>query len=364
MKAIAVFPACREVRLIEHPEPRLTAPDQVKLRLLEVGICGTDREICAFQYGDPPPGSEYLILGHEGLAEVVEAGPGASGLSPGDLVVPAVRWPCPQPSCAPCRAARQDFCETGAFTEHGIKGEHGFLAEFVVSRASLLTRIPPALRGSAVLLEPLTIAEKALIELRLFQARLPQGPKPREGASALVLGAGAVGILGAMALQAAGWRTWVYSRAAAPNPKSRLVESMGMRYVSSAQESLQDAARRLGPIDVIYEAAGVAELSFEALQCLGPNGVFIFTGIPPLGPAKALDMDRLMRDLVLKNQLIFGTVNAGPDAFAAAVKDLAVFEKRWPQALGLLITGRHKPEAFSDALRGGGIKDVICWTSS
>src|SRR5690349_20800739 len=116
MKAVAVFPAERRFDVIDHPEPRLASPTEVKLRMLDVGICGTDKEIVSFNYGTPPDGSKYLVIGHESLAEVIEAGPKVTQLKPGDLAVATVRRPCPVPTCIACRAGRQDFCYTGLYT--------------------------------------------------------------------------------------------------------------------------------------------------------------------------------------------------------------------------------------------------------
>jgi glucose 1-dehydrogenase len=129
MRAVAVFPKAREVQLIDVEEPQIAQPTEVKLRMLEVGICGTDKEICAFQYGTPPDGSDYLILGHESLGEVVEVEPEVHDIMVGNLVVTMVRRACPHAQCRACRAGRPDFCITGDFTERGIKGRHGFLAE-------------------------------------------------------------------------------------------------------------------------------------------------------------------------------------------------------------------------------------------
>src|ERR1700751_3847316 len=126
MKAIAVTPRIKEVKIINQAEPNIVSPTDVKLRMLEAGVCGTDREICAFEYGTPPSGSEDLVIGHESLGEGVEGGPQASGVRIGDLVVPMVRRPCQHADCVPCRAGRQDFCTTGDFRERGIKEAHGF----------------------------------------------------------------------------------------------------------------------------------------------------------------------------------------------------------------------------------------------
>ena len=68
MKAVAVFPATRRIELIDAEPPRVAAPTDVRLRVLDVGVCGTDREICAFQYGTPPAGRDHLVTGHESFA--------------------------------------------------------------------------------------------------------------------------------------------------------------------------------------------------------------------------------------------------------------------------------------------------------
>jgi threonine dehydrogenase-like Zn-dependent dehydrogenase len=212
VKALAVTPAQRRIDLVEHPDPAPSAADDVLLRVLRVGICGTDREICAFDYGTPPAGEQYLVLGHESLAEVVSAGPAAAGFAPGQLVVPMVRRPCADPACDACRAGRQDFCVTGGYTERGIKGAHGFMTERVVDAARWLVPVPAELRDVGVLVEPLTIAEKALLEVRRVMDRMPWRGEDLAGLHAVVLGGGPVGLLGAMALRVAGCRVTLVSR--------------------------------------------------------------------------------------------------------------------------------------------------------
>jgi glucose 1-dehydrogenase len=366
MQAIAVIPGRREVRLIDHPSPRLSRDDQVLIRSLEVGICGTDREIASFVYGTPPAGSDHLVIGHESLGEVVETGSKVAGFEKGDLVVPTVRRPCHHPQCLPCRNGRQDFCATGDFSERGIKKEHGFLTEYYVEEESRLNGVPPELRSVAVLVEPLTVTEKALAQVWQVQSRLPwtTSPEPGEpgkGLRAVILGAGSVGILAAMAFVSRGFETWVYSRSRKPNEKAELVESLGSVYISSLDESPERLAHRIGQVDVIYEAAGHGGAAFETLQALGTNGVCVFTGIPAPKPALAFEADKLMRNMVLKNQVALGTVNADRAAFEAAVRDIAVFFERWPDQVRALITGRYPMSAFRELLIGGakGIKNVI-----
>jgi threonine dehydrogenase-like Zn-dependent dehydrogenase len=371
MRAIAVFPQTRDVRLIQVEEPQIARPDEVKLRILDVGICGTDREISSFHYGTPPPGSEYLILGHEALGEVVEIGPEVRDIAVGDLVVPMVRRPCLHVECHPCRAGRSDFCVTGDFTERGIKELHGFLTEFVVDEAQYMNVVPKALRSAGVLTEPLSIAEKAFAQALHIEQRMPwlvgvtpQSPQ-RSELTAAILGAGAVGLLGAMALRAIGTETYVYDRVPPPNAKSQLVDLIGAHYISPT-DSATSFTDLVSQVHFIYEATGVSQLAFEALSALSPNSILVFTGVPGRGPHKELDTDTLMRNMVLKNQVILGTVNADKSAYAAAIGHIEAFVERWPTVLEIIISRRYPIEAYRNVLLEwtGGIKDVISFTAT
>jgi threonine dehydrogenase-like Zn-dependent dehydrogenase len=368
MRAVAMFPTEKKIRVIDRPSPTLEKDSQVRLRMLEVGVCGTDHEIARFEYGTPPAGEPYLVIGHESLAEVVEVGSAASRLSPGDLVVTTVRRPCGQAKCRPCQHGRPDFCRTGEYTERGIKGRNGFMTDEVVDDENNMHLVPPELADIAVLTEPLTIAEKGLIELDSILTRMPWiDPAKAEsrGMNAVVLGAGPVGLLGALALLVRGFDTWVYSREAATSGRADWVKRVGGRYICSADLKVGDLSKQVGNVDLIYEATGAASLAFAALPAVGSNGVFIFTGVP--GRAANIDLDgqAIMRNLVLKNQLLYGTVNAGPPSFDAAIADLAKFDARWPEQVRELITGRFPPEAITTVLGGepGAIKSVIRFAS-
>jgi threonine dehydrogenase-like Zn-dependent dehydrogenase len=368
MKAIAIIPEQHDVQLIDCEAPRIAAPTHVKLRMLDVGVCGTDREICAFDYGTPPAGGQHLVIGHESLGEVVEIGPAVTRVRVGDLVVPMVRRPCRHEHCAACRSERQDFCFTGDFHERGIKEAHGFMTEFVVDDQQYLNVVPRALRDVAVLVEPLTIAEKALAQVWQVQRRLPWACPVTKGPAdhchrAVVIGAGPVGLLGAMALVNSGFATTVYSRGAAPNPKAAVVESIGARYIDADAVPVEGLAERVGNIDLIYEAAGASKVAFEAMKVLGTNGIFAFTGVPGRRGPVEVDTDLIMRNLVLKNQVVLGTVNASRETFEAAIADLATFHTRWPRAVRALITGRFPLSAHRELLLGqpSGIKNVLAF---
>ncbi len=358
MRAAAVFPTERRLAVVEDfPEPKIARPTDVKLRILSVGVCGTDREIASFVYGTPPEGYDYLVLGHEALGEVVETGSEAAGLfAPGDLGIPMVRIPCSDPNCAACRADRQDHCETLQYREHGIMRLHGFMTEYVVVDAKFLAPVPRALGRDAVLVEPMTIAEKAFIQVDHIAARLPWKSQRR----AVVVGAGPVGLLGAMALRLRGYEVVVYSLERAPNPASGIVEAVGGRYVSSQDESTEQFAAKEGPFDLVYEAAGAPTAAFEVLKSMGPNGIFVLTGVPGRHGNVEFDTHGIMLNMVLKNQCLLGTVNAGRDAFDLAVADLMKIQSQWPGVLDRIVTGRHKLENFAEpVLRPTGIKNVV-----
>lgn len=366
MRAIAVMPSSKQIALIDQPEPTISRPTDVKLRMIEAGVCGTDREISAFEYGTPPSGGAHLVIGHESLGEVVAVGSAVTRVRVGDLVVPMVRRPCPHSYCMACTHSRQDFCFTGDFTERGIKQQHGFMAQYVVDDEIYMNPVPQALRDVAVLVEPLTIAEKALIQVWDVQQRLPwncaaSGKAQAHCHRAVVLGAGPVGLLGAMALVNCGFETYVYARETTPNPKADLLNTIGAKYISAESSSLESMAREIGNVDLVYEATGASRLAFDMIGQLGTNGIFIFTGVPGRKAPVEVDTDLMMRNLVLKNQVVFGTVNAGRDAFEASIRDLQTFAERWPEAVRSLITGRFSMEDHRELLTGPsrGIKNVI-----
>ena len=361
MRVMVVNPKERSVRLAERPDLRRPSGTEVLLRIIEVGICGTDREIFAFEHGAPPPGAAELVLGHEALAEVVEIGPDVEWAHPGALVVPMVRRPCSSKRCAACRQGRPDYCVTGEFSERGILRADGFLSEYVLEDERYLVPVPRVLERVAVLVEPLSVVAKAAEDLAAIHARFGFAiPRPR----GLVLGAGPVGLLGAMALQAADIDTYVFSREAEDDARAQLIRSFGATYVSSTTTPLERLPERIGKVDDVFEAVGVAEVAFGALPMLGPNGVFVMSGIPAQRGAVPAELSRWMRNLVLNNQVVLGTVNAGRSAYESAVHRLEQFMALFPNAVMSLLERWPLAQAPDVLVRGRGIKDVIVVGSS
>jgi threonine dehydrogenase-like Zn-dependent dehydrogenase len=357
MRAMAVFPERRELRVVEMPTPEVRGDHEVAVRVRDVGICGTDREISDFHYGTPPAGKDALIIGHEALGEVTGVGASVRKFHPGDLVVLMVRRPCRERSCPACAVGRQDFCISGKFRERGIKEADGFMAETVIEDERYLVPVPHSLRDVGVLIEPLTIAAKAGVELEAIFRRYPWEPAEMRG---LALGAGPIGLLGAMMLVARGVETTVYSLEPKTSDRAKLAESFGARYVSAADVQLTELPSKVGTFDIIFEAVGVAKVAFQALFALAPNGVGILSGVPSPGRSIEMDLGALMRTVVLQNQVLFGTVNASRSTFEASVHKLEQFMGVFPDAVRGLITARAPLEAAPEMLRKpGGIKQVV-----
>jgi len=329
----------------------MESPDHVRVRMLDVGICGTDREILSGGYGTPPPGDDYLILGHEGLGEVVETGPEVSDLRPGDLVVPTVRRPCPHPACVACRQGRSDFCYTGDYTERGIKELDGFGSELWTVEAAYAVRVDPSLGELGVLVEPASVVAKAWEQIERIGARAWFEPR-----TLLVTGAGPIGLLAALLGRQRGLEVHVLDRA--PHGlKSSLAEDLGAIYHSSS--TLEDFLE--AKPDIIIECTGAGQLVIDSLTTTAAAGIVCLCGLAPGGRAHRVDAGVMNREIVLENDVVFGTVNANLRHFRAAAAALAEADREW---LGRLITRRvpltRALEAFEPA---EDVKAVIDLTS-
>jgi len=359
VRALVVRPPAPGVELADVPSPSLT-PGGVRVGVVECGVCGTDHDIVEGKYGRPPAGSSFLILGHENLGRVREVSPDAVGFRAGDLVVATVRRGCGR--CRFCRTNRSDFCETGGFTERGIGGAHGFMAEEYVEVPEYLVRVPPPLAPVAVLLEPLSVVEKAIFQgQRVLDRKEPTPGEPKTGTpSALVAGTGAIGMLAAFVLRVRGYDVVAVDRHDDTTVAAQLLARVGAthRNVANGFASLSDRH-----FDLVVEATGSVALDFTLVDRLGPNGVLVLTGIPDAAsPPTNVAGGALFRDVVLGNQAIVGSVNANRTYFESGLRDLTVFEERWPHAVGEMISSRRPIEEFARVFgnRGGGtVKTVL-----
>jgi threonine dehydrogenase-like Zn-dependent dehydrogenase len=353
MKAIVVKPGVEDsIHMRDMPDPKLKA-DQVAVKMIRAGLCGTDAEISHGLYGQAPEGDEYLILGHENFGIVEEVGKKVKGFKAGDLVVSTVRRPC---KCYTCKAGQSDMCQEGSYQERGIMGRHGFMAEYYTESPQWLNKIPRNIAEIGVLLEPMSVVEKGIDHAFLLQQRLDWKPK-----TALVLGGGPIGLLAATVLRVRGLETHVVSREPETDYRAQLARKIGATYHSVANQTLFDVKKEMPPVDIAIEATGVSSVAFDSMQILGCNAVLCLLSITAGSKAAELPIDKINLQLVERNQLVFGSVNANPRHFAMGVKDFSTIERKWPGVLKQLITTRLPWEQYGKwfGQRGSGIKTTL-----
>jgi glucose 1-dehydrogenase len=346
MKAIVVFPGKgNSAHLTEVEAPALeNVPGGrgVLVKVLRVGLDGTDSEINAGEYGAPPPGSEFLILGHEGLGVVQEIGANVTEVKPGDLVVAIVRQP---GTSIYDQLGMADMTTDDTYHEHGISLVHGFLTEQYVEAADRLIRIPGSLGKLGVLLEPTSVIEKGIAQAYELQRRLRVW-KPKRAA---VLGAGTIGLLATMGLRLRGLEVVTLGLETRPYLNSDLIEALGATYISTKETSLTDVAQESGPLDLIFECTGFSPLVFEAMQALGKNGVLVLSSVTGGNRKVEVPADAINLGFVLGNKAMVGTVNANREHFESGVRDLTMTQALWPGWLDRLLT--HRIDGLSDCSR-------------
>lgn len=367
VKAIALTPGTAKLNLVELPEPTVKQPDDVKVRVLRVGICGTDREEAAGGRALAPDGKPQLVIGHEMLGQVVETGKGVTRVRPGDYAVFTVRRGCA--GCMPCTMNRSDMCLTGKYRERGIWGLDGYQTEYAVDEEKYIVRVPGELEPVGVLAEPLSVAEKAIDEaVHIQSARLPEAassPNWLHGRRCLVAGLGPIGLLAALVLQLRGADVFGIDVVDEASARPQWLGHIGGTYVDGRSVPPGKVEARLGQMDLIFEATGVASLEFNLLDALGRNGVYVLTGIPGGDRPLQLDGAELIRRLVLGNQAMVGSVNASRGHFQAAVDDLRHAQLAWGDHLKRLISHRRPYTDFQSAFaqhEQDEIKVVLEWT--
>jgi threonine dehydrogenase-like Zn-dependent dehydrogenase len=337
MRALTIAPGRkRSLELTEIDEPTPGEGDLL-VDALALGVCGTDKDLIAGEYGWAPPGSDRLVLGHESLGRVRTA-PAESGFAPGDLVVGVVRRPDPVP-CGACAHGEFDSCRNGGYVERGIKQLDGYGSEVWTVEARYAVKLDPELSEVGVLLEPMSVLAKAWEQIDRIGARAWYEPR-----SLLVTGAGPIGLLAALLGTRRGLDVHVYDHNE-EGPKPKLVAELGAAY---HHESMAAAVAKAEP-DIVIEATGVAELVFDAIGATGAFGITCLTGVSPTGRKVSVDAGGLNRDIVLENDVVFGTVNANLGHYALAGRYLAEADRDW---LRRIITRRVPLRRFKEAFQG------------
>jgi glucose 1-dehydrogenase len=335
VKAIAVLPGKPgSVHLAELPKPSLDdVPNGrgVLVRVLRVGVDGTDREINAAEYGAAPSGYDFLVIGHEGFGRIEAVGPAVTFLKPGDYVVATVRRP---GKSLYDLIGLQDMTTDDEYFERGINLRHGYLTEYYVEDESFVVKVPQGLKDVGVLLEPMTVAQKGITQAYEIQRRLKVWQPKR----AAVMGAGTLGLLASVVLRLRGFDVTTFGRTPRPYLNADLLDAIGVRYVNTAEQKIADAAGAFGPFDLIFEGTGSSAVVFDSMLALAKNGVLVLSSIT--GGTRALEVpaDRINLEFVLGNKVMVGTVNASRENFETGVADLAQAEAAYPGWLQRLLT--------------------------
>jgi threonine dehydrogenase-like Zn-dependent dehydrogenase len=336
VKAIAVTPGkAGSIHLEDVPKPSVEdIPEDrgVLVRVLRVGVDGTDKEINAAEYGAAPAGADFLIIGHENFGVVEEVGPNVPDtIVPGTYVVASVRRP---GSSIYGQIGLQDFTTDDVYYERGINLLHGYLTEHYVENARYVFPLPAGLQKVGVLLEPTTVAEKGANQAYEIQRRL----KVWEPRRACILGSGTIGLLMALTARLRGLELTVFSLPQRPYRNAELVEELGGRYFSSQERTLAEVSTERGPFDLIMDATGFSPLVWEAAEMLGKNGVLVLSSITGGDRRVEIRSDAINQSFVLGNKVMVGTVNASPADFRSGVDDLIKAEALFPGWLAQLLT--------------------------
>lgn len=349
IKAVAVIPGKpNTIHLRDVPKPRLEdVPNGrgVLVKILRVGVDGTDKEINAAEYGGPPPGDDYLILGHESFGRVEAVGPQVCEFQPGDYACFTVRRP---GSSLYDQIGTYDMTTDDIYFERGINLRHGFLAEYVVDEPEYIVHVPQELKEVAVLMEPMSVVQKAVEQAYRIQQRLRVW-RPKRAA---VLGSSTLGLLASLVLRLRGLEVTTFGNTMPPFLNSQLLNQIGARYVSTKEMSLTDASAKHGPFDYILEGTGYSPLVFEAMNVLAKNGALAMVSVTGGARQVEIPADKINLGFVLGNKVAFGSVNANREYFETGVKDLATAELQYPGWLKKLLTHPVRGlESYTEMIR-------------
>lgn len=336
MKAVAVTPGKRNsIHLEDIQKPSVSdvpGGKGVLVKVLRVGVDGTDKEINDAEYGAAPAEDDFLVIGHENFGRVVEVGPNVPDtIRPGGYVVASVRRP---GASIYGKIGLQDFTTDETYYERGINLLHGYLTEYYVEDSDYVFPLPETLREVGVLLEPTTVAEKGINHAYEIQRRLKIW-QPRK---ALILGSGTIGLLMALAARLRGLELTVASLPKAPYRNSELIEELGGAYRSTQEQSVAEISLERGPFDLIMDATGFSPIIWEAAEALGKNGVLVLSSITGGNRKAEVNSDKINQSFVLGNKVMVGTVNASPADFRSGVDDLIKAQAVYPGWLEQLLT--------------------------
>jgi threonine dehydrogenase-like Zn-dependent dehydrogenase len=370
MLAIGLIKGEAGVKLLKIPKPQIKKPNEVLIRVKEVGIDGTDFNIISLNLQDIPARSKTIVLGHEMVGVVEDVGKEVKNLKAGDIVVATVRRGCGL--CHPCLHNQSDMCMTGLYTERGIHKKDGFLTEYVVDEDQYIVKVPSSIASLAVLVEPLSIAEKGMEQIKIMQNRLPWScPHPQHDftsaewggcKTALVVGAGPLGLMATALLKLAGVNTFTSDILPSDTVRPQLVKQMEAKYINAVDKTPDEVAQicneETKQLDIIFEAAGAAKEAVELINYMSRSSIYVMTGIPRKELTVKINAAQMVRRIVRYNQVIVGSVNSNRQHFEMAVNDIPKIDKGYRNIFRKMITHRYKMRDYMEALNGD-MKDRI-----
>lgn len=333
----------------------------VLVKVLRVGVDGTDKEINNADYGAAPEGDDFLVIGHEGFGVVEEVAANVKELKPGDYVVATVRRP---GTSIYDLIGTNDMTTDDTYFERGINLRHGYLSEYYVDDAEFIVKVPRGLKEVGVLLEPMTVVQKGIAQAYEIQRRLKVW-KPRRAA---VLGAGTIGLMATLVLRLRGIEVVTFGKTPKPYLNADLLEEIGAAYVSTDDISVKDFAAANGAFDLIFEATGYSPIIFDAMQGLEKNGVLVLSSVTGGDRMVEVPADKINLEFVLGNKVMVGTVNANREYFESGVQDMSAAVLEYGDWLSKLLTDRvsgleNFPQLFEKLTSSRNAIKVYCEVS-
>ncbi|MFA6035450.1 MAG: alcohol dehydrogenase catalytic domain-containing protein [Candidatus Micrarchaeia archaeon] len=344
------------------PVPKIETPTQVLVRIKQVGLDGTDFSMVQHDKKDIADGREEIIIGHEMMGVVEDVGRKVMNFRPGDAVTITVRRGCG--ICWPCKQGQSDYCLTGQFKERGLHKLDGFLTKYAVEEEENVVKLQPGTEKFGILVEPLSIAEKAVEQVRLVQSRTqPSCGHPSHAwntdhwgncKTALVIGVGTLGCLTAAMLRMNGVTTFATARTSEDSFRVKVLRQLGCDYMpvddkGEGIEKVVEHCQRDRHLDIIIEAAGASELALSVIPYMSRSSVYVLTGIPRGQQLATMDTNRLLRHIVRYNQAVVGSVNSNKTHFEKAVDDIRMINEKFGNILESYVTTRFPLSEYKKA---------------
>ena len=350
-RALAYFPSEGGIRLIDLPLRPLD-PDEILVRITRVAITRRDRLLLENRAAILPDGESFIIPGHVAMGKVVETGSMVKSFVPGDIVVPTIRRDCDR-----CIDARSDLCpHPERYQDSGLSGAHGFARDLLPVRGRYLIKIPPHLENLALLLPPLSVAEKAHQEAVQMMKRYSfycyhesEDVIPK----ALITGMGHIGIMLAYLLTLYNYKLTVLCRREADDLRSKVLEPLDLEYINTSRVPTTRLEKAGYSFRQLFETTGDPEYMLSVMPFMSPNAVMALMGAPEIDAGEKileLDVNRIFTRVVMGNQVLFGSIKAGRDAFESAVKHLTELSDLYHDALSAILTETFPIEEYQQLL--------------